>query len=64
MKVTKEQAAFLQLCDAIALFNKERYISAITLAAPLRRQLTSTFKLSVKCCPFSQYTFDVNLSTI
>lgn len=32
MRVSKEQVAILQLCDAIELFKKERYISAITLA--------------------------------
>jgi hypothetical protein len=33
MKIQKEYAALMQLCDAIELFHKERYISAITLAA-------------------------------
>lgn len=33
MRVTKQQVAILQLCDAIELFKKERYISAITLSA-------------------------------
>lgn len=44
MKVTKEQAAILQLCDAIALFNKERYISAITLAAASEEVLAQLLK--------------------
>jgi len=33
MRVSKEQAAIFQLCDAIKLFKQERHISAITLAA-------------------------------
>lgn len=31
--IKKEQAAVEQLCDAIELFNKKRFLSAITLAA-------------------------------
>jgi len=33
MKVSKEQAAISQLCDAIELFRNGKYVSAITLAA-------------------------------
>lgn len=32
-KITKETVAIIQLCDAIYLFNSEKYISAISLAA-------------------------------
>ena len=44
MKVTKEQAAVTQLCDAIELFKKQRYISAITLAAASEEVLAQLLK--------------------
>jgi len=44
MKFTKEQAAILQLYDAIELFKKERYISAITLAAASEELLAQLLK--------------------
>lgn len=44
MRATKQEAAILQLCDAIALFKKERYISAITLAAASEEVLAQLLK--------------------
>ncbi len=44
MRVSKEQAAILQLCDAIKLFKQERYISAITLAAASEEVLAQLLK--------------------
>ena len=44
MKISKQQAAILQLCDAIELFKKERYISAITLAAASEEVMAQILK--------------------
>lgn len=44
MRATKQEAAILQLCDAITLFKKERYISAITLAAASEEVLAQLLK--------------------
>jgi hypothetical protein len=44
MEVTKEQAAIIQLCDAIELFNKKRYISALTLSAASEEVLAKILK--------------------
>lgn len=44
MRATKQQAAILQLCDAIELFKKEPYISAITLAAASEEVLAQLLK--------------------
>jgi hypothetical protein len=45
VKICKEQAAINQLCDAIELFNRGRYISAITLAAAAEELLVKLLKL-------------------
>lgn len=44
MRVTKKQAAIFQLCDAIELFKKHRYISAITLAGAAEEILAELLK--------------------
>lgn len=44
MKVTKQQAAILQLSDAIELFKNKRYVSSITLAAASEEILAQFLK--------------------
>lgn len=56
MKVSKEQAAISQLCDAIDLFRKEKYVSAITLAAASEEVLAQLVNLHAEKTgiPFSK----------
>jgi hypothetical protein len=48
MKISKEQAAINQLCDAIDLFRKERYVSSITLAAAAEEILAQFVNIYAK----------------
>jgi hypothetical protein len=51
MKVSKEHAAICQLCDAIELFRKEKYVSAITLAAASEEVLAQLVYLHAEKTP-------------
>lgn len=48
MIISKEQAALDQLCDAIELFNKEHFVSAVTLSAAAEEVLAKLLIVYLK----------------
>jgi hypothetical protein len=48
MKISKEDAAIIQLCDAVDLFFRQRYISSITLAAAAEEVIGKLLKSRTK----------------
>lgn len=45
MKVSKRNIAVMQLCDAIVMFNQERYVSAITLSGAAEEILAQFIRI-------------------
>ena len=56
MEVSKKEVAILQLCDAINLFKRERYISSITLAGASEEVLAQLLSRQKRKTVFRYYT--------